>query len=226
MKYFQVLLVLVIFFASSVVGASDYEKEYKKQTELGLRLFGSYSFSDKDNQDFFGADVKPVAIDVILPTNNPNLSWRISLDGLTASGWDAVTTYIDSQNYGYLAFSSDLTIGGFSGAVISHSDKKESVRLYGGGGLGLYSAEEKITMSGYLVVSGFRTPLYLSDTAEGSAIGLNLFGGVNFALSQSVSLGIEYNIKKLNVNMESSLIESTNVNYGGQCIFIAFNIGL
>lgn len=220
-----VLLVLVIFFALSAIGAQDYDSKYEKKTEIGIRLLGSYSFSDSDNDDFFGDDVSSFAIGVIFPTDNPNVSWRVSYDSLTASGSEAATIYIDASNYGYLSIDDDLTIGGFSGAVVFHSAKAEKVRFYGGLGFGFYSAEEDMSMSGYVVVDDVYVPLVVSETADGDGTGLNFFVGANCALSPSVSVGLEYNIKKLKIDMSSASVETTSVDYGGNGTFIVLSIG-
>ena len=194
-----VVLVLLSMASTQTIFADSYGNE--KKTEFALRFpVGGYSFSDIDNDDFYGDDAAAFSLDFTFAGDNPNISWRIALDGVSSSA----DIYEDSNNY----VTSDLTIGGFSGAVVFHNDRKEKIGVYGGIGLGFYN----VTEDGSGVIGS--TPFIIDG--KGSGTGVNLFGGVNVALSDSFSLGLEYFIRNLKVADMGYGYE--DVDYGGQSL--------
>ena len=198
-------IILLVVFNSLPVRADYYGDE--KKTTFGFR-FGDYSFSDTDNDDFYGDDAAECSLDLTFAGDNPNISWRIALDGLSSSA-----TEYDSGDY----LSADLAIGGFSGAVIFHNDRKEKVGFYGGIGLGTYN----VTETGDAVIGGIP---YTLD-GEGTGIGFNIFCGISARVSDNFSIGLEYFIRNLEVDMAYSSGYSEKIDYGGNSILLTLGIG-
>jgi opacity protein-like surface antigen len=189
----------MILFILSVAESNAQEKK----TKVGLRLLSDYSFSKTANQDTYGDNAQSMAIDVIFPSENRNLLWRMSFELLISSG-----DYYISPTRGQ----TKLNIVGLAGAALYHAPLTKAVRLYGGAGLGYYDAIEERT----------------TDKSDGGNLGFNFFGGANFALSEDLSLGLEYNIRKLSVYMSSTSgrTRSRDENYGGSNLFLVFNMRL
>jgi len=186
-------------------GSRNYGSNENKNA-FGLR-FGGYTFSDADNQDWYGDDAASVSLDVTIPGENPNISWRLALDGVSSS----VALYDGTGDY----IRSDLALGGFSGAVIFHNNNKETVGVYGGIGLGLYNVTEK----GSAVILG--TPVIIDW--EGSGMGFNLFAGINARLGDSFAIGLEYFIRSLDVNLTDNYYGGSDTyDYGGNSALLTF----
>lgn len=198
-KIMIVCAIVLLVTVTSLPASADYYGDEKK-TAFGFR-FGSYSFSDVDNDDAYGDEATAISLDFTFATANPNISWRIALDGVSSSA-----SAYDSGDY----LTADLAIGGFSGAVVFHNDRKEKIGIYGGLGLGFYN----VTEDGSGMIGG--TPIIID--AEGSGTGFNLFVGINAKLSDNFSLGLEYFMRNLKLDMEDPWYIYEDIDYGGQSL--------
>lgn len=212
MRIDKIIITCAMFFMVLLhhlsLNADSYSYSDEKNTTFTLRSpIGDYSFSDIDNDDAYGDKATAISLDLTFASDNPNVSWRVSLEGLSSSA----DIYYDSTNY----VKSDLTIGGFSGAVVFHNDRKEMFGVYGGLGLGFYN----VTEDGRAVIGG--TPIIIDAT--GSGLSLSLFGGIKVALSNSFSIGIEYSIRNLNVDIAGFGYSYPNEDYGGQSLFLTLD---
>ncbi|MBI5779103.1 MAG: hypothetical protein HZA49_06565 [Planctomycetes bacterium] len=179
---------------SSVNKQSGTEKPggNENQSTFALR-FGDYVFYNKSNREYYGSSVGDNSLDMTFGTANPNISWRIAIDGAATE-------------------SDELFFGGFSGSVVFHTSRAEMVRWFGGLGLGSYSAEEYgVDNYGYSV-------LY-----EGRGIGYKAFGGVEVALSSGFALSMELALRELTARMAASNASTTNVSYSGQALLFGLN---
>ncbi|MFH1230568.1 MAG: hypothetical protein V1709_03635 [Planctomycetota bacterium] len=207
MKIDKIMITCAIVFIALLncfpLNADYYGYGDEKKTTLSLR-YGGYAFSDPVNDSGYGDDATAISFDLTLSGDNPGISWRFALEKLSSSA----NAYVDANNHA----TADLGIAGPSVAVVFHNDRNKKVGVYGGLGLGFYNVAEK----GSAVLAG--TPFIIDG--DGSSTGINLFGGINVALSDSFSLGLEYFNRNLKVDMEDPGGASENINYGGKSLFL------
>jgi len=173
---------------------------------LTIRKSVSYSFSDSglrscyDNMSSFG-------LDLVMDTANPIFSWMVSLDLVQGS-------YGTS---GCFTYKSELSLTGLSGAAVWHSPRTQQFQVYGGGGLGYYSATDKWSSS--FTWGTFSESDSGSDNGKG--VGFKLLGGAAVAFSPAVSLGLSATFLKLDVAFGGG---GTSTDMGAYIIDLGLNI--
>ena len=171
------------------------------QVEFGLRVIGDYTpFADKEN-DQYKSGLRPTALDVLIGSDDPHFSWRISLENLAGARNSNSNYYIDAINYGRAETAFHLSMSGLAGAFIYHSPPQEKLRFYSGLGLGFYSAGENYTINTYDVISTVSSTGISASRYRGNQVGLNAFFGINYSISENVSFGLEGTARWLKINM-------------------------
>jgi opacity protein-like surface antigen len=180
---------------------------------LTIRKSVSYSFSDSEIESCYD-NMSSFGLDLVMDTANPIFSWMVSLDLVQGSYEEE-----EEDEDGYFTYKSELSLTGLSGAAVWHSPRTQQFQVYGGAGLGYYSAIAKWSES--FTWGTFSDSDSDSDSDNGKGVGFKLLGGAAVAFSPAVSLGLSATFLKLDVAFGGG---GTSVDLGATIIDLGLNI--
>jgi hypothetical protein len=227
---FLVILAMPVLAEDKDIGKNrDTEKQPNQNQDeklsLELRL-GGYDLRDKDKGDFYGTPLT-AGLGLTINTDNPDISWRISVD-VTGSflGGSDDSNYVDLNNWSENSTDGDVTIRELSGAIIWNNPAGQDSfanifgHLYVGVGLGFYSAQGHTTIDNYGEIAGAPYTFYQSGTMKGTGLGLNEFIGIRLFKGSHIEL--KYNQVRLDMSGPLPVIREKDANYGGLNYIWAF----